>query len=69
MLLYHALILGLLHLRGVASQTCPEIPDTGVVIGDPVPIRPEDIPPGCSDFEILVGMKKTGPGKVFNSII
>lgn len=39
-----------------AQETCPQIPDTGVEIGQPVPIVPGDIPPGCSDFEILVGM-------------
>lgn len=38
------------------AQACPEIPDTGVHIGDPVPMRPEDIPEGCSDYEVLVGM-------------
>ncbi|KXH39121.1 hypothetical protein CSAL01_03152 [Colletotrichum salicis] len=38
----------------------PELPETGVTIGDPVPIRPEDIPAGCSDFEILVGLFSRG---------
>lgn len=38
------------------EQECPEVPETGVEIGDPVPINPGDIPPGCSDFEVLVGM-------------
>lgn len=42
--------------RLVNSQECPELPDTGVNMGDPVPMKPEDIPAGCSDFEILVGM-------------
>ena len=37
------------------QDSCPEIPDTGVTIGEPVPPRPQDIPPGCSDYEILVG--------------
>lgn len=41
---------------GLGQQACPEIPDTGVEIGEPVPIKPEDIPRGCSPFEILVGM-------------
>lgn len=49
------LLLGLLQAGFIVGQTCPEIPDTGVVIGDPVPIRPDHIPPGCSEFEILVG--------------
>jgi hypothetical protein len=57
MIISRTFIIGLLHLGGVVSQTCPEIPDTGVIIGEPVPIRPEDIPPGCSDYEILVGKK------------
>ena len=44
-----------LFVRLAAGQECPELPDTGVNMGDPVPMRPEDIPDGCSDFEILVG--------------
>ena len=39
----------------LAQETCPELPDTGIEIGQPVPIKPEDIPQGCSNFEILVG--------------
>jgi hypothetical protein len=40
---------------GIAlGQQCPETPD--VDIGAGVPPRPQDIPAGCSDFEILVGM-------------
>jgi hypothetical protein len=39
----------------IAQETCPQLPDTGVEIGQPVPIKPEDIPRGCSNFEILVG--------------
>ena len=40
---------------GIAlGQECPETPD--VEIGPAVPPRPQDIPAGCSDFEILVGM-------------
>jgi hypothetical protein len=43
----------------VAGQSCP--PDIGTdpaepPFGNPVPIVPEDIPSGCSDFEILAGM-------------
>lgn len=49
------LALSLMSLAYVTAQECPEIPDTGVTIGDPVPIRPQDIPAGCSDYEILVG--------------
>lgn len=41
--------------RVAAGQTCPELPETGVTMGEPVPMRPEDIPGGCSEFEILVG--------------
>lgn len=38
------------------AQTCPPLPNTGVEIGEPVPINPGDIPAGCSAFEVLVGM-------------
>lgn len=48
-------VLSLSVVNGQGTDDCPEIPETGVTIGDPVPIRPEDIPAGCSDFEILVG--------------
>jgi hypothetical protein len=46
-----------LALSSICStqETCPAIPETGVTIGDPVPIKPEDIPRGCSPYEILVG--------------
>ena len=40
---------------GLAQEECPPLPDTGVTIGEPVPIVPGDIPSGCSPFEILVG--------------
>lgn len=53
------LAIGLLQAGLIIAQTCPEIPDTGVVIGDPVPIRPDHIPQGCSNFEILVGKQLT----------
>ncbi|KAF2258982.1 hypothetical protein CC78DRAFT_556265 [Lojkania enalia] len=43
-----------LFTLAAAQSDCPDIPDTGVEIGQPVPIVPGDIPPGCSDFEILV---------------
>ncbi|KAI9170730.1 cutinase-like protein [Paramyrothecium foliicola] len=41
-----------LFIAAVRAQECPETPD--VDIGNGVPPRPEDIPAGCSDFEILV---------------
>ena len=46
-----------LSLSSICStqEACPAIPETGVTIGDPVPIKPEDIPRGCSPYEILVG--------------
>lgn len=58
MLPTHFFAVFLMPLGLVTAQDpddCPEIPDTGVTIGDPVPMRPEHIPAGCSDFEILVG--------------
>ena len=35
-----------LSLSSICStqESCPAIPETGVTIGDPVPIKPEDIP-------------------------
>ncbi|KAI1858219.1 hypothetical protein JX265_010887 [Neoarthrinium moseri] len=56
--------LGLLLIGLVTGQTCPEIPDTGVTIGDPVPIKPENIPKGCSDYEILVARGTSEPDYV-----
>jgi hypothetical protein len=44
-----------LFVACIAQETCPELPNTGVEIGQPVPIKPENIPRGCSNFEILVG--------------
>lgn len=44
------------QLASAQSEECPELPDTGVNMGEPVPMKPEDIPKGCSDYEILVGM-------------
>lgn len=53
------LIVGSLAFLALAaaqeSTTCPELPETGVTMGEPVPMHPEHIPAGCSDFEILVG--------------
>lgn len=43
------------QLASAQDAECPELPETGVEIGEPVPINPNDIPPGCSDFEVLVG--------------
>ncbi|KAI4928227.1 uncharacterized protein J4E92_005711 [Alternaria infectoria] len=36
-----------------AQEECPELPSSGVEIGEPVPIVPGDVPRGCSDYEIL----------------
>lgn len=44
-----------LSAANAQEQECPEVPETGVEIGEPVPINPGDIPAGCSDFEVLVG--------------
>jgi cutinase len=50
------LAVSLMSLVLVAAQdNCPALPDTGVTMGEPVPMHPEHIPAGCSDFEILVG--------------
>ncbi|KAL2880820.1 hypothetical protein SGCOL_003847 [Colletotrichum sp. CLE4] len=57
-----ALSLSVVHGQG--TDDCPELPETGVTIGDPVPIRPEDIPVGCSDFEILVARGTSEPNFV-----
>lgn len=48
-------LLGAANLAMSQAADCPEIPDTGVTIGEPVPIRPGDVPRGCSAYEILVG--------------
>jgi hypothetical protein len=50
--LYYAGIFAPLCL---AQADCPPLPETGVKIGEPVPIVPGNIPVGCSAFEILVG--------------
>lgn len=58
MLSTRLLAVSLLSLALAAAQnngSCPQLPDTGVSIGEPVPVHPEHIPAGCSDFEILVG--------------
>ncbi|KAK1713334.1 cutinase-domain-containing protein [Colletotrichum acutatum] len=57
-------VLSLPVVNGQGTDDCPEIPETGVTIGDPVPIRPEDIPAGCSDFEILVARGTSEPNYV-----
>lgn len=52
--------LSLASARNARRQdNCPEVPETGVTIGEPVPMIPEHIPQGCSDFEILVGEGET----------
>src|SRR5690242_15421088 len=51
----HFLLACSFFLAALAQQACPEIPETGVKIGEPVPIVPGDIPKECSSFEILVG--------------
>jgi cutinase len=66
MLSNRLLAVSLASLALVAAQepdNCPELPETGVVMGEPVPMHPEHIPAGCSDFEILVG--KCGPCVLF----
>jgi hypothetical protein len=55
-----SLLVGVLAAHATA-QVCPEIPGTGVTIGDPVPMKPENIPAGCSDFEILVARGTSEP--------
>ncbi|KAG7042825.1 cutinase family protein [Colletotrichum scovillei] len=57
-------VLSLSVVNGQGTDECPEIPETGITIGDPVPIRPEDIPAGCSDFEILVARGTSEPNYV-----
>lgn len=52
------LSIGLLTLvaqLAVAQADCPDIPENDVEIGEPVPMNPNDIPDGCSTYEILVG--------------
>lgn len=56
MLLHRAFVIAATFHAFSLAQECPELPDTGVSIGEPVPIHPEHIPAGCSDFEVLVGM-------------
>ena len=46
-------------IGATVGQDCPELPDTGVTIGEPVPVNPDDIPSGCSAYEILVGTKSS----------
>lgn len=50
----------LVSYRPVHGQSCPEIPETGIDFGAAVGPFPEDVPSGCSAFEILVG-KSTFP--------
>ncbi|KAK3896591.1 alpha/beta-hydrolase [Staphylotrichum tortipilum] len=57
------LVVSLTSLALAFAQTdnCPEIPVTGVTMGEPVPMKPEDIPKGCSDYEILVARGTSEP--------
>jgi cutinase len=50
--LYYAALFAPLSL---AQGDCPALPETGVQIGEPVPMVPGNIPAGCSSYEILVG--------------
>ncbi|KAH7392204.1 cutinase-domain-containing protein [Phaeosphaeria sp. MPI-PUGE-AT-0046c] len=45
----------------LAQSNCPPLPETGVQIGEPVPIVPGDIPKGCSAYEILVARGTSEP--------
>jgi cutinase len=48
-----------------AGQECPENPGTDPSeppFGSPIPPRPEDIPAGCSGFEILTARGTSEPG-------
>ena len=52
------LSIGLLTLTvwlAAAQDDCPDIPENDVEIGEPVPMNPNDIPEGCSAYEVLVG--------------
>ncbi|KAH8179547.1 cutinase domain-containing protein [Sarocladium implicatum] len=60
MMIKNLTILAML-IAAAMSQECPEIPDNDIEIGEPVPIRPEDIPSGCSAFEILVARGTSEP--------
>ncbi|KAL2261877.1 hypothetical protein VTK26DRAFT_3109 [Humicola hyalothermophila] len=63
MLSTRLLALSFLSLGFVVAQDseCPELPDTGVDFGAPVPMHPEHIPEGCSDYEILVARGTSEP--------
>jgi hypothetical protein len=45
-------------IAGSIAQECPEIPETGVDFGAAVGPYPEDVPSGCSAFEVLVGTSR-----------
>jgi hypothetical protein len=36
------------------DPVCTPLPGD-YIFGEPVPMVPADVPPGCSDFEVLVG--------------
>jgi hypothetical protein len=49
-----------------AGATCnPSLTTTALGLGKAVPMKPEDIPKGCSDFEVLVG--SCLPGAIFQN--
>lgn len=48
-------LLTLVAQLAVSQEDCPDIPPNDVEMGEPVPMIPEDIPEGCSAYEILVG--------------
>ncbi|KAG9254859.1 cutinase-domain-containing protein [Emericellopsis atlantica] len=54
-------VLALGQLVSAQDAECPDLPETGIEIGEPVPINPGDIPPGCSDFEVLVARGTSEP--------
>lgn len=61
MLAYKLLFTAAFGMLAFGQEECPDLPDTGVTIGEPVPVHPEDIPAGCSDYEILVGTVNQSP--------
>ncbi|KFH43451.1 cutinase-like protein [Hapsidospora chrysogenum ATCC 11550] len=50
-----------LILQLARAQECPQIPDNDVEMGEPVPMIPEHIPAGCSDYEVLVARGTSEP--------
>lgn len=58
--IYLALTLAISATAQFDQPGCPQIPPNDVEFGAPVPLRPQDIPSGCSDLEVLVGMSING---------